>query len=297
VDSQMKIAVLRCNEFPKFVQGMELPPEEVTFGDDFALVNALKSLGAHAESVSWGAGLDWSEYDAAVLRSTWDYIDDPDGFVETLSQIQSVCRLFNPLEMVRWNMDKSYLLDLQQRNVPVVPTVPLGDWTEYLAKDWQDRGWTECVLKPTIGAGGFGLKKVPSRDVALEQQTAPARSLVQPLINSVREEGEWGFTFIGGEFSYALLKKPARGDYRVHEIYEGTTRAAMPSDGDLSQATEILRLLDMNPLYVRMDLVRIDGRLSIMELELIEPMLYFHLAPHAPKKLAEALLSNLRTGQ
>ena len=292
----MKIAVLRCNEFPKFVQGMELPPEEVTFGDDYALVGALKDLGADAESVAWGEELDWREYDAAVIRSTWDYIDDPAGFVEVLGHIQSVCRLFNPLEMVRWNMDKSYLLDLQKRNVPVVPTVPLGDWTEDHAKDLQGRGWSECVMKPTIGAGGFGLKRMQTRDVVLEKPSAPAR-LVQPLINSVKDEGEWGFTFIGGEFSYALLKKPASGDYRVHEIYDGTTREAKPTVRDLDQASEILRMLDINPLYVRMDLVRIDGLLSVMELELIEPMLYFHLAPHAPQRLAEALLSRLEAGR
>jgi glutathione synthase/RimK-type ligase-like ATP-grasp enzyme len=293
----MKIAVLRCNEFPKFVQGMELPPEEETFGDDFALVERLNDLGADAESVPWGADLDWRVYDAAILRSTWDYIDDPARFIETLSRIENACRLFNPLETIRWNMDKSYLIGLQRKGVPVVPTVPIDDWNERLASDWQDRGWREAILKPNIGAGGFGLNKIQIEGVARAKQSAPNRSIVQPMIFSIQQEGEWGFTFIEGEFTHALLKKPASGDYRVHEIYNGTIQAKAPSPEDLAEASQILAMLDLDPLYVRLDLVRMEDRLVVMELELIEPMLYFHLAPHAAQALASATMSRLEASQ
>jgi glutathione synthase/RimK-type ligase-like ATP-grasp enzyme len=150
------------------------------------------------------------------------------------------------------------------------------------------------VVKPTVGTGASDVLQVESDEVAvtLERLTGSLDDyLVQPMVESVVSEGEWSFVFVAGEFSHALLKKPAVGDYRTQAIYGGSALDANPAPGDIRQAEAILAALPYDLLYARLDLVRIDGRLAVMELELIEPILYFDHAPGRVDRLAAATIA------
>jgi glutathione synthase/RimK-type ligase-like ATP-grasp enzyme len=252
--------------------------------------------------VAWREpNLDWSRFDVAVIRSTWDYIDEPAEFLSVMTAIDaSPCRLFNPLAALRWNCEKSYLLELQTWGVPTVPTyrasaMPRAGWQD-LARDER---WRGAVLKPMIGAAGQAVHRVAVGEIAatldrLAVEHPHQEFLVQPFAESVVSEGEWSFIYVAGALSHVLLKRPAPGDYRAHGIYQGTVELAEPSPEDVRQAEAILASLPFDLLYARLDLVRVGGRLSVMELELIEPMLYFNLAPHAAARLADAC--ELRAG-
>ncbi len=195
--------------------------------------------------------------------------------MDALGNIEaSSCALFNPIEAVKWNSDKSYLLDLASLDIPIVPTYSassdIADLVRMAAQEW--RG--DAVLKPRVGAD------VLAKSVQiLSAEHALGEYLIQPLIESVTTEGEWSFVYIDGELGHVLLKRPAAGDYRAHGIYGGTIESAQPLPGDLLGVKEMLTKLPFDLLYARIDLVRVEGRLSVLELELIEPMLYLDLSP------------------
>lgn len=291
----MRIAILTCRRLPSFVT-WEIPDVPALFEDDRRLIAAFQEQGDEATSVVWSdAGGDWRDYDLALLRSTWDYIDDRAGFLAALAVIErSSCRLYNPLDAVRWNSDKSYLFDLATWGIPIVPTLPVAPaGASQLQQQATAAGWERVVLKPRVGAGAADVRLTPAATIAatVAELTAARPNqpfLLQPLIESVISEGEWSFIFIAGAFSHALLKRPAPGDFRAHGIYDGVVALAIPSPADLAQAEAIVAALPFDLLYARLDLVRIGHRLAIMELELIEPMLYFDHAPAAAGRLAQA---------
>jgi glutathione synthase/RimK-type ligase-like ATP-grasp enzyme len=294
----MRIAILRFHHLPILPDAGDIPPIDVLLADEQLLIDEFVRLGARAEFVIWNdPTVTWEGYDLALLRCTWDYIDHRDEFLSVLTAIDaSSCRLFNPLDAVRWNSDKAYLFDLQQWGVPIVPTYPAAaSLTELQAAL---AGSPSVVLKPRIGAGASGVRLVPAAALpaALQQLAAaptPRDYFVQPLVESVRDEGEWSYIYIDGQLSHVLRKTPAPGDFRAHAIYGGAVTVESPAPADLAQVEAMRARLPFDLLYARFDLVRHAGRLAIMELELIEPMLYFPLAPHAAPALAAAALGRL----
>jgi len=296
----MRVAVLRCRNLPSFIT-WEIPDVEALFTDDRLLMAAFADRGIEAEPVVWDdPRVEWGRYDLALIRSTWDYIDARERFLAVLEKIEaSTCKLFNSLQAARWNSDKAYLFDLDAWQVPIVPTrrvsaMDLASLHAAIAGD----GWRAAVIKPMIGAGAADVRRVPLEALAGELAQLAARDakrefLVQPLVESVVSEGEWSYVFIGGKLSHVLLKKPAAGDYRAHGVYGGTVELAEPQPADARQAEAMLRRLPFDLLYARLDLVRIDGRLAVMELEAVEPMMYFDRAPGSAGALAEAALLRL----
>jgi glutathione synthase/RimK-type ligase-like ATP-grasp enzyme len=291
----MRVAVLTCRTLPSFVT-WEIPDVDELFADDRALLAEFGARGISAEAVVWSdPGVDWDSFDVALIRSTWDYIDQHDRFLSVLARIEgSTCRLFNPPDAVRWNLDKKYLFDLQRWQVPTVPTWRASVGETVLGDLIATQNWSGAVVKSTVGVGASDVHRLSTDAVTrtlaqLAERNALGRYLVQPLVASAITEGEWSFIFIGGTFSHAVLKKPAPGDYRAHGIYGGSVRPASPSPDDLAQAHAILARLPFALLYARLDLVRINGRLAVMEIELVEPLLYFGFAPEAAGRLAEAV--------
>jgi glutathione synthase/RimK-type ligase-like ATP-grasp enzyme len=270
----------------------DAPGMGALWAEDDALLEAFRAAGQDAVPVVWNApGVAWGEFDAAIVRSTWDYIDDLDGFLATLARIEaSGCALFNDRESIAWNARKRYLVELASRGVAVMPT--------RLVTGPADAGsvpaeWSKVVVKPEVGIGAAGIQLVPR--AALEETLAKVRGphLVQPFAGSVATEGEWSFVYIDGRPSHALVKRPAAGDFRVQSIYGGTSRRAEPAARDRADADTVMAALSSRPLYARVDMARLDGRLLLMELELIEPVLFFGLEPDAPRRLVDATLARL----
>lgn len=292
----MKIAVLSTTKLPKFL-GENHPDEESLFAEDKLLIEALVRQGATAERIPWrGKDRDWSSYDLALLRSTWDYIDDLPAFLAVLGTIEaSGCRLVNPLETVRWNATKRYLAELQSLGLPVVPSLFLDagqDPAPLLgALGSAEQGY---VAKPFIGVGAFGTRRFADREtflIELANDHAGQPLLIQPFLPSVTGEGEWSFVFGARRFLYAALKIPRAGDYRVQVMYGAETHERMPAPQDLELARRCYELLPKAAPFARMDFARLpSGQLALMEAELIEPQLFLHDVPRAAGLLAEAVL-------
>ena len=264
---------------------------------DHLAVAPLARLGWTVEMVPWRAEADWDAYDVVVVRSPWDYQDDPDAFLDVLAAIDaSAARLENPLAVMRWNLRKTYLRDLEAAGVPIVPT----RWAEGLAADalgaaFDAWGSAEVVAKPVVSANADGtFRLAPDAEAwgAAMSALADRACMIQPFVPSVVAEGEWSVFAFGGAVSHAILKTPAAGDFRVQEEHGGVIRGVEPG-ADLLALTEAALAAVPHPtplLYARVDAVGLtDGTLAIIELELIEPSLYFPFADGSAERFAAAL--------
>ncbi|SIO16376.1 ATP-grasp domain-containing protein [Agromyces cerinus] len=292
-----RIAVLRCERLPDFVT-WEIPDVESLFDDDRRLLDAFAGLGVDAEPVAWSsAGVDWDAYDAVVIRSTWDYVDRLPQFLDVVTAIErSSAALLNSAAAVRWNADKHYLDDLDRFGVPIVPLVRgTPSAGARLHEAVAEAGWHELVLKPAVGVGGSGVVRsdAASLQQALDAIPPETEIMVQPFAPAILDEGELSFVFLGDESSHVLRKRPATGDFRAHGIYGGTVERATVDPSDLAEVQSMLARLPFDLLYARVDVVRLEGRLAVLELELIEPMLYLGLAPGSAERLADATLARL----
>ena len=156
-----------------------------------------------------------------------------------------------------------------------------------------EKGWKTVILKPTVGLGGSYSQRVPLDGLteSLEELASgqPTREyLIQPFIEDVVSEGEWSYIYFNRQLSHILLKKPAPNEYRVQSIYGGTIHTAEPRAADLRQAEAVMATLPFAVLYARLDFVRVGGHLSIIELELIEPIFSFNLVPESIDRLVNA---------
>ena len=272
---------------------------------DFVIYDALAirpfaARGWAVDEVPWTAAADWDRYEAVVIRSPWDYADDPDGFLRVLGEIEaSSARLGNGLRTCRWNLEKTYLKELAAHGVTLIPTV----WGERLggaaeAEAWFERfGTDEVVVKPTVAAGSEGVFRLrPGDDLAPVLATFADRAFqAQPFVRDVVETGETSVFAFLGETSHAVLKTPAAGDFRVQEEWGGHIQAVTPAADEAAAAEHALavaaEILGEPMLYARADLVRLDdGRPALIELELIEPSLYFPYDDASPARFADAFV-------
>lgn len=262
---------------------------------DHLLFEPLAERGWSAEEISWrNKQIDWNRFDAVIIRSPWDYQQDPEAFFEVLKEIdQSSALLENDIDLVEWNIDKTYLRDLEQQGVEIVPSL----WRNSFDKQERDSFFEafstdEIIIKPTISAGAedtFRLKKTEETEY-IEQLTATFSNrpfMVQPFMRDIVSEGEFSLFYFGDTYSHTILKTPKESDFRVQEEHGGRLQKVEAGEQLLALGDQILTLISPDPLYTRIDLVRTDNNtFALMELELIEPSLYFNMDPESAERFA-----------
>jgi glutathione synthase/RimK-type ligase-like ATP-grasp enzyme len=270
------------------------------------LVAALHQAGAEVSIPDWDdAGLDWSTFDAAVLRSTWDYTLRLTEFRAWTERVSTLTHLLNPLPVVRWNTDKHYLRDLGDAGIAIVPSAFIEPGEEAAARldaflDTQRS--TEFVVKPAIGAGSRDAQRYartqPDDAVEHAQRLVDARRsvLLQPYLARVDELGETALIFFAGQFSHAIRKGP------LLRPNEGPTRALFaaehisprtPDADELRLAERTLAAMPFPPLlYARVDVIRdAANNPCVLELELTEPSLFFAHSAGAAERFAAAIMA------
>jgi glutathione synthase/RimK-type ligase-like ATP-grasp enzyme len=262
--------------------------------DDHLAVAPLAALGWEVESASWRVrARDWSAYAGIVIRTTWDYQDDVAGFLAALERIvEAGAPLANPLEVVRANVHKSYLLELAARGVPVPRTeiAPSLDRAT-LERFLRDAGPQGAVVKPTVGGGGKDTFRVrdPAGAAASLAALGGREALLQPFLPAMLTRGELSVVYLNGGFSHAVRKLPPPGEFRCQEEHGGLVRTAAADPASLRVAQAALATLGEPPLYARVDLVADGDGPVLMELELVEPSLYLRTDPGAPARFAAAV--------
>ena len=262
-----------------------------------AVKSALANKGIQLDELNWRSPeQDFSDFDAALIGTTWDYQDDRDVFLKRLSWIEAQMPLFNDTATINWNINKTYLETLSRVGAATIPTIWLDVYNQSdIDAAFNDLGCEKIVVKRQVGAGAEGQYAL-SKGAPLPAKAEPNRAvMVQPFLTSVQNEGEYSFVFVDGDFSHALIKKAAQGDYRVQSCYGGVEKAITPSAADLKAAQSIIEALPFaTPLYARIDMVRgAQGELLLMEAEMIEPYLYPLQGPKFGQLMAEALVKRL----
>ena len=264
------------------------------------LSRALDACGAKWEIVDWDdQSVNWSHFDIAVLRSTWDYYERRGEFLVWARGVGARTRLFNPLDIVQWNVDKRYLIDLAQASISVMPTAFISRERDLATLDLSH----DVIVKPAVSAGSNNTARYVGKPEAAQAHVerimrTSGVALVQPYQPTIDTLGETGLVYLAGSFSHAFGKAAIFGvdDPRHNGLYmEENITARVATDAERSLGDRVLAVLKDrfgdHPLYARVDMVTNDsGVPEIMEVELVEPSLYLHLDDSAPSRAASALV-------
>jgi len=268
------------------------------FVTDYALsFDAMAARGWSVDTVDWrDAGLDWDAYRAVYICTPWDYPQHLEQFLDVLQRIDnSKAVLVNPLPLVHWTLQKTYLADLQQRGAAIVPS----RWhdrfdTDALQAAFDAFDTERIIIKPVIGANAqhtYVLQKGLTADKVLQLGETFARRpfFLQPFVDSVQTEGEYSLFYFGGAYSHAIQKVPRTGDFRVQEEHGGDIRHHDASAALRVAGERVMDLIRPCPVYARVDFVRAArDEFLVMELELIEPSLYLRMDAAAADRFAAA---------
>ena len=268
-----QIALATCQKWPAPVA-------------DEPLRHVLRGRGHTVYSAPWNGEQDvFYNADIVIIRACWDYSQKPDEFIEWVNYLErSSIDLFNPPKLIRWNLDKRYLLELQAHGIVMPDTVVItvtqnADILEMI----ESHSWNEAVAKPTVGQSGLGVRRLhPAHfDYWPELSDANPSLVLQEFRPEISTLGETLLIFFAGRFSHAVRRVVAPGEWRSNSQYGARKVKCQVSSAVVRQAEEVLSVLPQAPLYARVDGLVENDRLTLMELEVIEPDLGFAEVPDA----------------
>lgn len=269
--------------------------------DDLVTLQILRERGWRCQTAIWNdANVDWTKAGMSVIRSTWDYHLSPTRFIEFVRKLPH--QLVNEMNLVLWNCNKRYLIELEQRNINIIPTLVISKKDVGNIENVLDsRKWQSIIIKPTIGLSTFGVKRfaIPTElDEAREHVEALLNHgdvLVQQFMPAVADYGERALSFFENKFSHAVRKSAFQ---KLASAGDAGETAVTATAIEIAFAEKVLSTLPTVPLYARVDLVPdLSGNPALMELELIEPSLFLEFDPVAPQRFADALERRLHQQQ
>lgn len=292
--SIQKIALVTCQSLGDYTANAD--------SEDERLYRFLAEKGLQISFQVWDdEAVDWTAFDALIIKSPWDYFDKIAAFYTWLDKLEALgCRVLNPVQTLRWNADKRYFKDLQAGGVTVVPTVWLNQGDRFDAEAvFAAVGADKIIVKPRVSGGAkntFALAREEANDhtAQLNKLLQEEPFLAQPFLEEIKTQGEWSFIFFGGRYSHTVLKTAKSGDFRVQHFFGGSIHTPEPTAAMLQTATHIVEQFANDCLYARVDGVELNGELVLMELELIEPFLFLSTSEGALERYYESLVRLLQ---
>lgn len=266
--------------------------------DDLTLANYLSTKNIKVTAAIWDdENIDWTQFDAVIIRSTWDYFTNALAFDIWLEKLSlSGCQIMNPLSVIHWNKNKNYFNDLKSQgfNFPPYYFLEQGSIAD-LPQLLRNEHWQKAVIKPAVSGGAHNTwitttasiqTDIPRLKAMLDQGDV----IVQKFMDEIVTTGEISLIFFNKQFSHAVCKKAISGDFRVQEQFGGTITSITPNNHLIQQAQEILNNIPEDLLYARVDgLILDENDLCLMELELIEPSLFLSASEQACDSFYQAL--------
>ena len=280
----MPVALVTCRTLPEPDPDQEL------------LLAALRRAGLATELLAWDdPEARAEEFELCVLRSSWNYPLQPEEFLAWIERTAAATRLVNSATVVRWNLHKRYLTELEASGLPTVPTIFVQRGARVsFAETLRREGWNEAVIKPCISAGSFRTRRFALRDGLeaqefLDELARERDAMIQRYMSSVEKEGETAMVWIAGQWTHAVDKAP-----RFQGAEEHVSEAIVPADAEQELADRVIASLPerwrAEMLYARLDLIPADdGKPLVSELELIEPSLFLIQHPPALERLVEGI--------
>ena len=265
----MKIGLITCEE------------KRELDGEDILLLDAIRNTKNQCEPIAWSEmNDDVLKFDSLIIRSVWDYHHRIDEFTKWLNWIEAnQVKLYNEVEVVRFNIDKNYLKFFSNLGFKIVPSIfqkanskiELDPYFCYFNTD-------EIILKPTISASAHNLIKISKDKIGDFQdkinKVIKADYIIQPFIKEIYNIGETSLVFYDKKYSHAVSKIPKSGEFRVQGDFGGTYEYLSPDKWIIEYASKIVLSIPYELLYARIDCIVLDNEFMLMEVELIEPVLY-----------------------
>ncbi|PNQ72610.1 hypothetical protein C1T31_10690 [Hanstruepera neustonica] len=270
--------------------------------EDFLVQEALNKLGLNTLRLAWDdATFDWSSTTAVLFRTTWDYFDRFAEFSKWLEKISRVTTLFNSEKLIRWNIDKHYLLDLKKHGVHIAETHFIEKGSHMSLIDiHKSLGWQETVLKPCISGAArhtykLNMDNLNNYENIYSELISEESMMLQPFQHHIVAQGEVSMMVFNGQFTHAVLKKAKAGDFRVQDDFGGSVHCYEPTNDEILFAENTIKACPQLPIYARVDIFTDnDGNTALSELELIEPELWFRRYPDSANKLASGIQQQLK---
>jgi glutathione synthase/RimK-type ligase-like ATP-grasp enzyme len=269
--------------------------------EDQLIIEALEAKGLKVYRTNWdNPDFEWSSTQYVLFRAIWDYFDRFPEFSKWLEGVSQKTKLINPTEQLVWNMDKHYLRDLEDKGVNIIKTdfIEIGD-TRTLQQVIVDSGWEHVILKPAVSGGARHTYKIKpgesvQHELIFKQLIAAEAMLLQPFQKNIMERGEVSFMVFGGVYSHAVLKKAKAGDFRVQDDHGGTIHPYQASAEEIEFVQHVMAVCKTVPVYGRVDVTwDNENHLALVELELIEPELWFREASNSPEMLADVVVNHI----
>ncbi|MBA4308069.1 MAG: hypothetical protein C0429_15160 [Sphingopyxis sp.] len=270
------------------------------YEEDWSHIKAdyIRLLGEDTVFIDWTKARDLAGFDLVTPLLAWGYQRDCPCWFDLLDRLErDGINVSNPVRILRWNSDKSYLAELDAAGIATVPTRMADALDEAALADARSAfGTTTLVIKPPISGGADGTFRLAQGD-SIPPTELGHRMMIQPYLANIADEGEYSLFYFAGQFSHAIIKHPAKGDFRVQDQFGGYEEAtdAPALAQELAEAAlgAAASLTDTEALaYARVDMLRDgEGRFRLMELELIEPSLFLRFAPDSGAAFAQALRS------
>jgi len=268
--------------------------------DDTVLAAALAMHDIQGVAAAWDdPAIDWSVFDMILIRSCWNYHLAPQKFNGWINAIATnKFQVLNPSELILWNLNKCYLRELEKKGIAIPDTEWITQrdfYPEKLADILAGRKWNRAVLKPCISASSFRTNIITPVNAKLEGQALAqsfpeAGMILQKFMGIISERGELSVIFFNGEYSHTVIKNAIPGEFRVQQQFGGMSKPVTVDDRIVESARKIIDTLPVVPLYARVDGFEYGGQFTLMELELIEPVLFFKFAPDAATRLVLHIL-------
>ncbi len=270
----MKIALVGYRKQKKFAQGVQTD-------EDADLLQFLKGRGLDVVTTIWNDHtVDWTDFNVIIIKSPWDYHNHLSDFLAWLESLEiSGVRVLNPVEVIRWNSHKKYLQEIASRELPVIASKYLQKGEFFNEQLFNDLYTDRLVLKPCVSAGAQNTIVIDSTNYEnyrddINLLLTNEDFIAQPFVDEI-EEGEWSFLFFNGVYSHCVLKTPKSGDFRVQHYHGGRISYPDPNPIHVAEAKRYIDAVGQQTLYARVDGVIVNGGFRLMELELIEPYLFF----------------------
>ena len=265
--------------------------------EDNYVLNAIENKGLKVVRLSWDdKNFDWSSTKYILFRTTWDYFERFSEFSSWLNRVSKQTKLLNSEAIIRWNIDKHYLLDLQRNGINICESYFIEEGeTKTLQSLSNQHKLTDFVLKPCVSGSARHTYKINQRNINEHEAifTKLIRNeamILQPFQYSIIEKGEISLMVMNGKFTHAVLKTAKKGDFRVQDDFGGTVQIYTPTPPEIDFAVKAVKACKETPIYARVDVFTDNnGNLAIAELELIEPELWFRKHPKAADQLAKGI--------
>lgn len=281
----MNIALLACQKFP------ELTPA------DQLLIPELAKYNIQSKAVIWDdTSVDWTRFDYLIFRNTWDYYEKENAFSLWLDKLENLgVKTLNALDIIRANKHKFYLRTLERRGIQILPTIFIEKTNQLDLAKMLPESWQKAVIKPAFSAGSYLTEVFETKELtAINQKYQAIASQKELLLQRFQPEiqtlGETSLIFFNKQFSHAVNKKPAEGDFRIQVQFGGKYTLIHPDAALIAQAQEIVNVFPDPLLYARVDGIVIDNQLQLMEIECIEPDLYFNYSEGSQQRFVRAIL-------